>query len=174
MKPRRRVRFAYPLVNPRPATASVRRSMQGNKARDTRPERALRSELWKLGIRGYRLSWRGAPGRPDICFPAARLAVFVHGCFWHRCPTCRPPLPKTHKAFWREKFRRNRTRDRRKVRELVASGWRVIELWECQLRKDIQRAASIVRGAFPRRRAFNVRGLAKANQAVGVGKVAAS
>jgi DNA mismatch endonuclease (patch repair protein) len=108
--------------------------MQANRARDTRPERILRKALRDAGHRGYRLNWRGAPGRPDLSWPGRRVAVFVHGCFWHHCPRCHPALPASNTAFWARKFELNRERDGRKRRQLEEAGWNVHEVWECDLR----------------------------------------
>ena len=65
-----------------------------------------------------------------------KLAIFVHGCYWHRCPDCKPSLPKTHKKFWREKFKRNIRRDKQKQKALHKIGWSVITIWECQLKQN--------------------------------------
>lgn len=114
--------------------------MEANKARDTGPERMLRRVLRQLGHVGYRLNWRGAAGRPDIAFPGRRVAIFVHGCFWHHCPRCQTRLPMANRAFWKAKFASNRARDRRKRRALEAEGWTVLEFAEC----DIERRSSWV------------------------------
>jgi DNA mismatch endonuclease, patch repair protein len=115
--------------------------MSANKARNTGPERRLRTELLKIGARGFRLNSATTPGRPDLLFPSRRVAVFVHGCFWHRCPHCNPPMPKSHVEFWERKFSANRRRDARKARILRREGWAVLTVWECQLRNDSHRAA---------------------------------
>jgi DNA mismatch endonuclease (patch repair protein) len=107
--------------------------MSANRAKDTRPELCLRRELRRLGITGYRLHVGRVPGRPDITFWKAKVAVFVHGCFWHRCPHCRLPLPKTHTDWWGTKFEANQRRDKEKARLLREAGWRVLTLWECEL-----------------------------------------
>src|SRR5690349_7735751 len=104
--------------------------MRANRAKDTSPELDLRKALRHIGIQGYRLNCPSVIGRPDICFVSARLAVFVHGCFWHRCPNCTHGLPKSNKDFWREKFRRNKLRDRRKTEQLKSAGWIVLTFWE--------------------------------------------
>lgn len=119
---------------PEPSSPAVTKSMMGNRGKNTRPELELRRLLRKAGYPGYRLHWKQAPGRPDIAYPGRRIAIFVNGCFWHRCPHCRPPEPKSHSEFWRRKFELNRERDERKQRELEAAGWTVVTVWECQLR----------------------------------------
>jgi DNA mismatch endonuclease (patch repair protein) len=109
--------------------------MKGNRGRDTKPELTLRRLLREAGYSGYRLQWR-VPGRPDIAYPGRRVAIFVNGCYWHRCPHCAPPLPRAHREFWEEKFARNRERDSRKTAELERLGWTVLTVWECQLREE--------------------------------------
>lgn len=108
--------------------------MRANRAANTVPEVALRRALREAGYAGYRLNRRGVPGRPDIAYVGRRIAIFVHGCFWHRCPSCALPLPRSNRAFWVAKFRRNRARDRRKRQELEAQRWKVFEVYECWLR----------------------------------------
>lgn len=115
--------------------------MQGNKGKDTGPELLLRKALWAAGIRGYRLHRRVEGVRPDLVFGEAKVAVFVHGCFWHRCPHCRPPQPTRHRKFWTDKFDRNRIRDRQKVKLLRRAHWQVVTVWECRLRRDPVAAA---------------------------------
>ncbi|CAN5570772.1 very short patch repair endonuclease [soil metagenome] len=122
------------LPNPPPSSPAVRAVMQANRARDTVPERVLREALRAAGHPGYRLNWRRAPGRPDICWPGRRVAVFVHGCYWHHCPRCYPRLPRSNPEFWGRKFELNRERDARKRRQLEEAGWRVHEVWECDIR----------------------------------------
>lgn len=116
------------------------RSMQGNKRRDTKPELIVRGLLREIGHSGYRLQWKKVPGRPDIAYPGKKIAIFVNGCFWHRCPKCDLPLPKSNQDFWKAKFRRNIERDQRKINELEAQGWTVHVIWECELkdRKEAQ------------------------------------
>lgn len=113
-----------------------RHSMQGNKRADTKPELLVRRRLREAGLPGYRLQWKKAPGRPDIAFPGRKVAIFVNGCFWHRCPLCKPSVPKRNSEFWEAKFRRNVERDKRAISELEAMGWRAITIWECELKRD--------------------------------------
>ena len=124
------------LLGPAPPATSeaVSHSMRGNRGKDTGPERTLRQLLREAGHPGYRLHWRKAPGRPDVAYPGRKVAIFVHGDFWHRCPHCDPPLPKSHRDFWQRKFALNVERDRRKVAALEEEGWTVVVVWECQLR----------------------------------------
>ena len=119
--------------NPPPSSFATRAVMRANRGRDTGPELALRRALRSSGIVGYRLNRRIAGVRPDISFGVARVAVFVHGCYWHRCPTCGYSLPKTNREFWKAKFRRNRARDRRVEGDLDEHGWRVVTLWAHEL-----------------------------------------
>ena len=114
---------------------ATRHVMQANKSKNTKPELRVRSALRAAGVPGYRLHWKACPGKPDICYPGRKVAIFVNGCFWHRCPYCDLPLPHTNVDFWEAKFRRNRERDRRDVERLTADGWTVMVVWECQLRK---------------------------------------
>lgn len=118
------------------------------RARDTAPELALRSALRALGHKGYRLHYSNAPGRPDITFVGKRLAVFVHGCFWHGCPHCTQRRPKSNSAFWNAKLDRNRARDSRKTRELRKAGWRVLTVWECRVMKNAEAQAARVARAL--------------------------
>lgn len=108
--------------------------MRANRSRDTAPERALRRALRAAGYPGYRLNWRGAPGRPDVCYPGRHVAVFVHGCFWHHCPRCQLALPRSNQGFWARKFELNQERDARTRARLEATGWLVHEVWECDVR----------------------------------------
>lgn len=114
---------------------ATRKSMQGNKRRDTKPEIKVRRMLREMGFTGYRCDWAKAPGRPDVAFVGRRLAIEIRGCFWHRCPTCNLSVPKKNTEYWEAKFARNRERDERNLAELEARGWKVLVLWEHQLRK---------------------------------------
>lgn len=110
-----------------------RRIMRANKGKDTKPELTLRLRLHRLGYR-YRLHPKGIPGRPDIAFPGRRKAIFVHGCFWHAHDGCpQANVPRTRADYWLPKLAANKERDRRKEAELVAQGWEVATVWECDL-----------------------------------------
>lgn len=102
------------------------------RGRNTGPEMTVRRLLHALGYR-YRLHARELLGKPDIVFRSRKVAVFVHGCFWHRHDCGLAYVPKTRPEFWQRKFEGNVTRDERTRRELEAAGWRVVLVWECQL-----------------------------------------
>ena len=129
---------------PIPEKELTSKVMSSIKDRNTKPELILRKALWNYGIKGYRLHWKKAQGRPDISFPGRRIAIFVNGCFWHRCPYCNPPMPKLHSNFWSDKFEKNVARDKNKIELLNAKGWRTIVLWECQIKTEINRCISKV------------------------------
>lgn len=110
------------------------RMMSGIRGRDTTPERLVRRYLHAAGLR-FRLGGCGLPGRPDIVFPSWRVAVFVHGCFWHRHAGCRyTTTPTTRPDFWMSKFGANVTRDAQAIRKLDAIGWTSLIIWECETR----------------------------------------
>lgn len=110
--------------------------MRQVKGRDTGPELKVRRLLWRLGAR-YRLHRRDLPGSPDIVMPGRRLAVFVHGCFWHGhdCPRG-ARVPKANRDYWIAKVARNRARDAAAREALAAAGWRTETLWECELKDE--------------------------------------
>jgi DNA mismatch endonuclease (patch repair protein) len=111
--------------------SAVMRRVRG---RDTTPELKVRRALTALGAR-YRLQRADLPGKPDIVMPGRRLAVFVHGCFWHGHDCARGSrLPKANRDYWIGKIERNRARDERSREALAALGWRVETIWECDLK----------------------------------------
>lgn len=114
---------------------NTRKSMRGNKAKDTKPELLVRQRLREAGLTGYRLQWK-VPGRPDVAWPGKKVCIMVNGCFWHRCPHCNLPLPKSNVEYWVVKFERNVARDERNLQQLQEMGWTVHVIWECQLKKD--------------------------------------
>lgn len=149
--------------NPEPTSEVTTRVMRANKGKGTGPEMDVRRILREAGYPGYRLNWKGAPGHPDIAYPGRRVAIFVNGCFWHRCPKCDLQLPKSHTEFWREKFDRNVRRDREKTEALESMGWTVVTVWECELRDPdavrdrLVEVLSGRRGSRRRRRAGSYR-----------------
>ena len=122
---------------------SVRsRIMASVGTKNTGPEILLRKALHRLGLR-FRLCRPDLPGSPDIVFPRYHTAIFVHGCFWHSHGCRLSTVPSSRMAFWSTKFRQNRARDRRVVKELRRSGWRVIKVWQCQLGSKGQSAGAL-------------------------------
>lgn len=106
------------------------------RSRNTRPEVKLRKELHRLGYR-YRVNVKSMPGTPDIVLQKFRTCIFVNGCFWHGHKGCSKfVIPKSNTDFWVEKIWNNRERDIKEIMLLEAYDWKVIVVWECQLRKD--------------------------------------
>ncbi len=121
--------------------------MQGNRSKDTKPERVLRGMLWNAGFRGYRKNLKTLPGKPDLVFTRLKVAVFVHGCFWHSCPRCydkRWREPKTNTEYWLKKLSGNLSRDETHQTALKEMGFRVLVVWECDVRRNPQEAAGQV------------------------------
>ncbi|MDY0341784.1 MAG: very short patch repair endonuclease [Coriobacteriia bacterium] len=125
------------------------RNMAAIRRRDTAIERALRSAIWSAGLRGYRVDSAKIPGRPDVSFGRAHVAVFVDGCFWHRCPQCYRE-PKSNTDYWRDKIERNVARDRTVDEKLLESGWTVIRLWEHEVERDLGECVAHVAKAVRR------------------------
>jgi DNA mismatch endonuclease, patch repair protein len=110
--------------------------MAGIRGRDTRPEIAVRRYLHGHGLR-YRLHTADLPGKPDITLRRYRTVVFVHGCFWHQHPGCIEAVrPKTNQEYWEAKLDGNVRRDKKNQEALIEQGWRVLQVWECQIEKE--------------------------------------
>jgi DNA mismatch endonuclease, patch repair protein len=109
------------------------RMMANIRGKNTSPEFAVRRFLHAQGLR-YRLHVKHLPGKPDLVFPRFGVALFVHGCFWHRHDGCRfATTPASNTAFWEKKFDANKKRDETVVRTLTKAGWRVLVIWECEI-----------------------------------------
>lgn len=121
--------------------SAVMRAVRG---RDTGPELRVRRALHAAGFR-FRLQRADLPGRPDLVLPRHRLAVFVHGCFWHGhdCPRGRR-APKTNAAYWQAKIARNRTRDAAAQAALTAAGWTPVIIWECALDRAVEQVRAAI------------------------------
>ncbi|MFL9869542.1 very short patch repair endonuclease [Paraburkholderia fungorum] len=117
-----------------PDERSVRMSRVRQAGTDV--ELRLRKALWNAGFRYHLRTANKLPGRPDIVFVNRKVAIFVDGCFWHGCPI-HGTKPKTNAQFWDEKIKRNRERDQEVDGKLVEAGWRVIRLWEHEVRKEL-------------------------------------
>ncbi|GAA2509853.1 very short patch repair endonuclease [Pilimelia columellifera] len=117
---------------PAPPPSAATATMKANRSADTRPELALRRELFARGLRyrvGLRLVLPSRKVRPDVVFTRSRVAVFVDGCFWHACPT-HHRMPSDPTGYWKQKIARNVARDAAVDAELRAAGWKVIRVWE--------------------------------------------
>ena len=123
-------------------------------SKDTRPEQVVRRELWHRGYR-FRKCVKTLPGTPDIVLPKYRTVICINGCFWHGHKGCsKYVMPKSNVEFWQEKINRNAERDKSNYAALEALGWRVIILWECELKKDkfeqtMQRLMNEIQRVFP-------------------------
>ncbi len=112
--------------------------MRAIRSKDMKPEMAVRRLAHRMGYR-FRLHRKDLPGKPDMVFPVHRSVIFIHGCFWHQhpdrsCKDARPP--KSNTDYWLPKLARNRARDAENVAALLAEGWRVLTIWECQIRDE--------------------------------------
>ena len=106
------------------------------KGKNTKPEEIVRKYLFSKGLR-YRKNDKKLPGTPDIVLPKYKTVIFVNGCFWHGHEGCRYfVVPKTNTEFWVNKIETNKQRDNREINELQTLGWKVIVVWECQLKKN--------------------------------------
>lgn len=111
-------------------------NMSQIKGKDTKPEVLVRKFLFSKGLR-FRKNDKRYPGHPDVVLPMYKTAVFIHGCFWHLHEGCRyAKIPSSNVDFWEKKLNGNRDRDKRNKDMLEEMGWRVITVWECQLKKD--------------------------------------
>lgn len=150
--------FASIPLPPAPKASSdgARAVMVGNRGSDTTPERALRSALHSRGLRFFKNRRpAGLNCRADVVFATERVAVFVDGCFWHRCPI-HGVAPRTNADYWTPKLDRNVARDRRNDEALRSAGWEVVRVWEHE--QPDRAAAYIAENVLARRRALGSRG----------------
>lgn len=125
-----------------PAQRSER--MSRVRGKNTAPEMKLRRLIHGMGYR-YRLHVGDLPGKPDLVFPSRHAVIFMHGCFWHRHANCKlARLPKSKLDFWETKLEENRQRDLRYRERLMAMGWRVLIVWECEL-QNLDHVSRVVR-----------------------------
>lgn len=118
------------------------------RSKDTKPELALRKELFSRGFR-YRLHAKGLPGKPDIVFKKYKAVVFVHGCFWHLHSECRDGrIPKSKLDYWKPKLERNKERDVINKQTLTSNGWLVIVVWECEINKELTQIGDKIASAL--------------------------
>lgn len=115
------------------------RCMAAVKGKDTKPEMIVRKYLFSRGMR-FRVQVRKLPGNPDIVLPKYKTVILVNGCFWHGHEDCKYfRLPKSNVEFWKEKIKRNIERDRESMQALLDLGWKIIRVWECELRNKANR-----------------------------------
>lgn len=126
----------------------TRKSMRSNRATGTKPEVTLRKALWHAGLRGYRKNVRTLPGTPDVVFGRSRLVVFLHGCYWHGCPSCNIQASKTNSVYWQAKIQGNRDRNVRNRLILEGMDYQILVVWECELRQNVQAAVERVKEAL--------------------------
>ena len=117
-------------------------NMSRIRGKDTKPEITLRKALWLKGLR-YRIKNK-LPGRPDVVFPRYKVAIFIDGCYWHRCPK-HYKEPETNKIFWEAKISGNVKRDIVNTKKLKKMKWRVIRVWEHQVNKDLEKVVEKIR-----------------------------
>ena len=123
-------------------------NMRAIKAKNTSPEKRVRSVAHHLGLR-FRLHRSNLPGSPDMIFPRRKVVLFVHGCFWHRHENCpRATTPKTNTDYWCRKFKRNTERDAENRRKLEEDGWKVLIIWECEAKTREYIEAFLMRNFF--------------------------
>lgn len=119
------------------------RNMAAIKGRDTKPEIIVRKYLFSRGLR-FRVQVKKLPGNPDIVLPKYKTVIFVNGCLWHGHEGCKYfRLPKSNVEFWKEKIERNIERDRESMQALLDLGWKVIRVWECELRNKANREVTL-------------------------------
>ncbi|MFH1637921.1 MAG: very short patch repair endonuclease [Candidatus Woesearchaeota archaeon] len=114
--------------------------MSSIRSRDTKPELMLRKALWGCGF-SYQPS---IAGKPDFIHRKAKIAIFVHGCFWHKCPKCYRE-PQSNRNYWLPKLKKNVARDKKNRATLEEKGYKVIEIWEHEIKKDIKKVNRIIR-----------------------------
>ncbi len=113
-------------------------TMSRIRSRETEPEITLRSLLHRKGIR-FRKNVEKLPGAPDIVLPKYKTVIFVNGCFWHQHKGCpRNVMPKSNRQYWKSKLKKNVLKDEEQIEELVSLGWRVLTVWECEMKARSQ------------------------------------
>ena len=124
-------------------------NMSRIRGKDTTPELRLRKLLFSRGLRGYRTKSK-LFGKPDIAFTRFKVAVFIDGCFWHRCPVCFV-RPETNPEFWKNKIEGNVKRDKIVKERLEEEGYKVIRLWEHEVRKDAEKCYLKISGELAKK-----------------------
>lgn len=116
-----------------------RKNMQHIRSQNSKPEKVVRTFLHKHGLR-FRLHRKDLPGKPDIVLPKYNAVIFINGCFWHQHPRCkRATIPKSNRDYWIPKLEKNKKRDKKNKKLLKDLGWKIIIIWECQLKTNQQK-----------------------------------
>lgn len=111
-------------------------NMSHIRSKDTKPEKIVRKYLFHEGFR-YRKNDKRLPGKPDIVLPKYKTVIFVNGCFWHMHNCSRARLPRSNNTYWESKIKRNVERDQQHYQQLKETGWKVLIIWECELKKKM-------------------------------------
>ena len=129
------------------SVSPARRSeiMSNIKSKDTSIELLVRRKLFSMGYR-YRVNYKVLPGKPDIVFTKKKIAIFIHGCYWHghNCGSHYAHASQSNKTYWGPKIERTKQRDQEHIQELEADGWKVIVLWECEIRDNFNSTISTI------------------------------
>ena len=132
-------------------TASRSRNMKAiRSANNASTERKLRAHLVQLGVAGWTIRPSALPGSPDFFFPDLKIVVFTDGCFWHGCPNC-GHSPKSNVGYWKRKLKRNKLRDLAINAELRSRGFRVLRIWECEVKRDARKCLTPILIALRKR-----------------------
>ena len=115
------------------------KNMSHIRSKDTSIELKVRKYLFSLGYR-YRVNYKELPGKPDIVFTKKKIAIFIHGCYWHghNCNCRYAHVSKSNTDYWNTKIQRNQERDKRNIEQLEKDGWKVIVLWECEIKENFE------------------------------------
>lgn len=121
------------------------KNMSHIRSKDTSIELKVRKYLFSLGYR-YRVNYKELPGNPDIVFTKKKIAIFIHGCYWHghNCNSRYAHVSKSNTDYWNTKIQRNQERDKRNIEQLEKDGWKVIVLWECEIKEDFEKVIKIL------------------------------
>jgi DNA mismatch endonuclease (patch repair protein) len=133
---------------PPASSEATRKVMKANRGKNTGLEMRLAQALKAAGLPPGDVQFRIGGTRVDLAFPTQRVAVQVHGCFWHHCPVCNLPLPSTNRSYWKRHFRINRARDKRARIEIRNEGWNLIELWGHEIESDMDNCVQRVAQAL--------------------------
>ena len=121
------------------------KNMSQIRSKDTSIELKVRKYLFSLGYR-YRVNYKELPGKPDIVFTKKKIAIFIHGCYWHghNCNSRYAHISKSNTNYWNTKIQRNQERDKRNIEQLEKDGWKVIVLWECEIKDNLKKKSKYI------------------------------